>query len=158
MDSTSHEVQARSAELIFDALFRDHYSSMVRLATFLVDQQPVAEELVQDAFRRMWETFDSVEEHLPFLRRCVVNAAHGELRRRRVRRLHPDPLPQASIAEPDFLLDLLAALSLRKRTALVLRFYGGLSMQQIADAMDISTGTVKSTIHRGLSDLRKELS
>ncbi len=158
MNVVSQDPRLKPLETRFDSLFNEQYASMVRVATFLVDRQTVAEEIVQDSFRRMWETFGSIDDPVPYLRRSVVNAAHGELRRRRVRRLHPDPLQTGPAPEPDYLLDILATLPLRKRTALVLRFYGGLTMQEIADAMNVSVGTVKSTIHRGLRDLRKELS
>ncbi len=51
----------------------------------------------------------------------------------------------------------LRRLSERRRTALVLRFYGDLSTAEIAEAMDCRPGTVSSLLHRGLADLRKEL-
>jgi DNA-directed RNA polymerase specialized sigma24 family protein len=39
----------------------------------------------------------------------------------------------------------------------VLRFYEDLAESDIADVMGISVGTVKSTLHRGLAHLRKQL-
>lgn len=157
MDLVSPENSVESVTARFDALFNEQYASMVRVATFLVDHQAIAEEIVQESFGRLWQTFGSVEEPLAYLRRSVVNRSHGELRRRRVRRLHPDPLTSDAAEAPDYILDLLAALPVRKRTALVLRFYAGMSNAEIAHAMSISTGTVKSTIHRALADIRKAL-
>lgn len=142
----------------FDDFFAEHYASMVRLATLLADRQPIAEELVQDSFRRLWQRWETIDDPLPYLRRAVVNACRGELRKRRVRRLHPDPPPTDDRPEHDYLLDVVSTLPARRRTALVLRFYGGLSFPEIAEAMGISTGTAKSTVHRALADLRSELS
>lgn len=147
----------RTEATAFDEFFTDRYTAMVRLATLLVDRQVVAEELVQDSFRRLWEHWADIDDPLAYLRRTVVNACHGELRRRRVRRLHPDPPPSDGPVERDYLVDVVAALPARRRTALVLRFYGGLSFSEIAQAMGISTGTAKSTVHRALAELRNEL-
>lgn len=157
MDLVSPESALDTQAARFDALFGEQYAPMVRLAIFLVDQQAVAEEIVRDCFGRMWKTLSSIEDPVPYLRRSVVNASHGELRRRRVRRLYPDRIEPGSVEQPEYLLDVLGSLPVRKRTALVLRFYVGLSTQEIADAMGVSTGTVKSTIHRALTDIRKAL-
>lgn len=138
MDRASPENSVESVTARFDALFNEQYASMVRVATFLVDHQAVAEEIVQESFGRLWQTFGSVEVPVAYLRRSVVNGAHGELRRRRVRRLHLDPLTSDAAEAPDYILDLLAALPVRKRTALVLRFYAGMSNAEIAHAMTLS--------------------
>ena len=49
--------------------------------------------------------------------------------------------------------DALAHLSVRQRTALVLRFYADLSEGEIARALGCRPGTVKSLVHRGLRQL-----
>jgi RNA polymerase sigma factor (sigma-70 family) len=51
----------------------------------------------------------------------------------------------------------LRTLSERRRTAMVLRYWVDLPVNEIADAMDCRPGTVSSLLHRGLADLRKEL-
>lgn len=149
--------ESRDGTTSFDEFFVEHYAAMVRLATLLVDRQSIAEELVQDAFRQLWERWSDVADPLPYLRRSVVNGSRGELRKRRVRRLHPDPPPRDGPDEHDYLLDVLATLPARRRTAVVLRFYVGLTFPEIAEAMGISIGTAKSTVHRALADLRSEL-
>ena len=52
---------------------------------------------------------------------------------------------------------MLLTLPVRQRAALVLRFWSGLSEAEIAEALDVRPGTVKSLVHRGLAALRKEL-
>jgi RNA polymerase sigma factor (sigma-70 family) len=90
------------------------------------------------------------------VRRAVINGCHTELRRRRVVRRAISRPPQLGIpAEDMYLLDALARLTPKRRIALTLRFYADLSEAQIATAMDVGVGTVKSLISRGLADLRK---
>jgi len=128
---------------------------MVQLACGLVDHRAVAEEIVQDAFRQLWQRWDTVTQPAGYLRTTVVNGCHNELRRRRVRRDSWHKL----VAVPDspdseYLADALAEVNERRRQALVLRFYGDRSIDEIAEAMRIPAGTAKSLIHRGLADLR----
>ncbi len=141
----------------FEAFYADRYQSMVGLAATMVDQRCEAEEIVQDALHRLWQRWDSVEEPAWYLRTMVVNACHDELRRRRVRRDAQRALLQRAQAEQDYLVDVLAGVNPRRREALVLRYYGGHTMTEVAAAMEIPTGTAKSLIHRGLADLRGAL-
>jgi RNA polymerase sigma factor (sigma-70 family) len=53
--------------------------------------------------------------------------------------------------------DVLLALPVRQREVLVLRYHLGLSEAEIAEALDISRGAVKSHAHRGLAALRRAL-
>jgi RNA polymerase sigma factor (sigma-70 family) len=53
------------------------------------------------------------------------------------------------------LLDAVEQLPYGQRAALVLRYYGGLSEAEIAEAMGCRPGTVKSHHHRGLERLRR---
>lgn len=57
----------------------------------------------------------------------------------------------------DELADALAALPPKRRTAVVLRYYAGLDTREIADAMGVRPGTVKSLLHRALAQLREEI-
>jgi RNA polymerase sigma factor (sigma-70 family) len=51
----------------------------------------------------------------------------------------------------------LAALPVRQRQAVVLRFLADLSIDEVAQAMQCAPGTVKSTVHAALARLRVEL-
>jgi RNA polymerase sigma factor (sigma-70 family) len=141
----------------FERFFADRYSPMVRLATGLVDQSSVAEEIVQEAFQRVWVRWGALDEPSVYLRTAVVNRCTDELRRRRVRREADHALRPPAPAERDYLADALSSVTPRRRRALVLRFYGGHTVSEVARAMDIPTGTAKSLIHRGLADLRGAL-
>lgn len=139
----------------FDEFYRAEYAPMVRLARGLVDTSECAEEIAQDAFAQVFERWDRLEAPGGYLRTAVVNGARSELRRREVRRrIGLAPPPQAP-AERDYLTDALDRLPPKRKTALVLRYYAGLSEREIAETMGVRPGTVKSLVSRGLAELRE---
>ena len=100
---------------------------MVRLAFGLVDTPEAAEEITQDAFAKVFERWSRLQNPGGYLRTAVVNGARSELRKREVRRRIRLGRPQGAAAEQDYLLDALERLPTRRKTALVLRYYGDLS-------------------------------
>jgi RNA polymerase sigma-70 factor (sigma-E family) len=149
----------RLRTVTFEHLFDEEYRQMVRLATLLLGRHDEAEDAVQEAFARVELRWGRLDNPGGYLRRCVVNQAYSTLRRRSldqrlVRQVGP---PASTELGADELSDALARLNPRKRTAVVLRFYAGLSEKEIADAMGIRPGTVKSTLHRALAQLREEI-
>jgi RNA polymerase sigma-70 factor (sigma-E family) len=143
--------------------FRRQYPPLVRLAAMLVDRDS-AEEIVQDAFVRTHGRLHRIHPDKvdAYLRSAVVNGARSQLRRRQVRRRHqPDPPPDSPAAEDEGLAgtarhDLLRSLDLlpsRQREVLLLRYFADLSEAEIAATLGISTGSVKTHAHRGLSTL-----
>lgn len=141
------------------ALFDRHYAGLVRLACLLVDSNDLAEDCVQDAFVRVHRRWERIDDPVAYLRTAVLNAARDHLRRQRVRRaFRPDPVAQESIPELDDQFDApLRRLSERRRTAIVLRYYADLPDDEIAEHLGCRRATVRSLIHRGLEDLRKEV-
>jgi RNA polymerase sigma factor (sigma-70 family) len=89
----------------------------------------------------------------------VVNRAYDTLRRRKIeQRILRTPTDTTTTElGADELSDALARLDPKRRTAVVLRYYAGLSEREIAAAMKVRPGTVKSTLHRALAQLRKEI-
>ncbi|MFC5995976.1 SigE family RNA polymerase sigma factor [Pseudonocardia hispaniensis] len=148
-------------------LYRDHRMQLVRLAILLVDEPGTAEDVVQEAFtglHRNWSGLRDESAALGYLRIAVVNGSRSVLRRRRTARDYVPPhqvnarsaesLAMLS-AEHQAVVDALATLPPRQREVLVLRYYGGLSEAEIADATGISRGTVKSTASRALDTVAK---
>ena len=139
----------------FDEFYRVEYAPMVRLARGLVDTSESAEEIAQEAFAKVFERWDRLDAPGGYLRTAVVNGARSELRKREVRRRvglgHPRPVAP----ERDYLVDALNQLPLKRKTALVLRYYAGLSEREIAETMGVRPGTVKSLVSRGLAELRE---
>lgn len=165
----SREPATLDADTAVTELYVAHYRSLVRLAVLLVDDVGTAEEVVQDAYVRMhgaWRRIREPDAALGYLRTTVLNLARSRLRRRQVARRHPEkPLPDAPSAEAgalerleqDRVVAALRTLPGRQRECLVLRYYGDLSEAQIAAAMGISTGAVKSHASRGMAALRAAL-
>jgi RNA polymerase sigma-70 factor (sigma-E family) len=140
----------------FEALYRREYTPMLRLAHLLLDSADVAEEATHDAFAKVYERWDRIDDHGAYLRRCVVNRCRDLQRRRRLERSRrPDPTASYAELGARELLDAMAALPIRQRAAVVLRYYEGLSEAEIGAALDMPVGTVKSTVSRALTQLRE---
>jgi len=160
---------ALEAEDLVAALYTEQYRSLVRLAVLLVHDVQTAEEVVQDAFVAMhtgWRRLRDTEKALSYLRQAVVNRSRSVLRHRTVvDKNAPKPAPDEPSAEAGAIALLersaviaaLRELPDRQREAIVLRYYGDLSEAQIAAAMGISRGAVKSHTARGMSALRTTL-
>ena len=150
-------------------LYTSYYSSLVRLAALLLRDGPTAEEVVQECFIAMhdgWHRLRDNDKALSYLKQAVVNRSRSVLRHRSmVQRNAPKPAPDMPSAEQDAMsllersavIAALKALPDRQRQALVLRYYADLSEAQIAKAMGISHGAVKSHTARGMAALRAGL-
>ena len=160
---------APAAPLTLEDLYRQHRMRFVRLAILLVDDVSTAEDVVQEAFaglHRHWGGLRDVAAAIGYLRTAVVNGSRSVLRRRRTAR---DYIPPHNVnarsaeslamltAEHQAVVGALAKLPDRQREVLVLRYYGGLSEAEIAEATGISRGTVKSTASRALDALQRVL-
>jgi RNA polymerase sigma-70 factor (sigma-E family) len=154
------------ADQMLAQLYSTHYRPLVRLATLLVRDTATAEDVVQDAFtalRAAWQRLGDAEQALAYLRQAVVNRSRSVLRHRAVPGGNPQqvpPGPPGAGHGPPGLLEqpaaraALAGLPDRQREAIMLRYDAGLSEGEIAAAMGISRGAVKSHTARGLSALR----
>nr|WP_205740435.1 SigE family RNA polymerase sigma factor [Haloactinopolyspora alba] len=163
------EQRESGADAAVTELYAAHYVHLVRLSALLQGDHAVAEEVVQDAFvalHRRWRTLRDTDRAVGYLRRSVVHGSRSVQRRRGVAARHPeDPPPNAPSAEQqavvgaagNAVVEALRELPARQREALVLRYYGGLVEAEIATAMKISRGAVKSHISRGMAGLRAAL-
>lgn len=156
------ERNATAAGETFDELFARERGPMVRLAYLITGSAAVGEEVAHDAFVAVYERWGRLDDPGPYLRRCVVNAAiRAKSRKRRGDHLtvvaagHDDG---SGTPEPyDHTLDAVRRLAPRARALVVLRYYDQLSMEEIANVLQIPTGTVKSGLHRALAQLREVL-
>jgi len=143
--------------------------ALVRLARGLLRDPATAEDVVQDVLAKAllsWGRVSSADDPSAYVNRMVVNASTSFWRRaaRRERPVAPQDLPDrgradatAQVADRDQLLTALRALPVKQRTVLVLRHFEDRSDEQIADLLDVTTGTVRSNAHRGLASLRAAL-
>lgn len=149
----------------FAGVFAAHHGEALRLAYVLCGDAHRAEDAVAEAFTKMYRRWrrGRIEHPRAYLRRAVVNEVSSRFRRlalerREAQRRHGDDRGARSsddaLADVDLVYRGLRALPERQRTAIVLRFYADLSEADTADAMDVSVGTVKSSVSRGLQRLR----
>ena len=162
--------EAWTADAAVTALYSLYWQPLVRLATLLTRDFSVAEEIVQDAFvalHRRWHHLTDVGLAHAYLRTSVVNGSRSALRHRQVvERLRrpgpvepPDPEEQAlQSLQDDRVFDALHALPRRQKEVLILRYYADLSESDIAAALGISPGSVKTHAHRGMAAMRTALS
>jgi RNA polymerase sigma-70 factor (sigma-E family) len=146
-------------------LYIRHAAEATRLAYLLTGDRQLAEDLVQDAFVKLAGRLVHLRDPGAFdayLRRTVVNLANSHLRRKRVERTY---LSRAAAEPPVFgeapdtgrrdeLWKGLQRLSIRQRTAIVLRIYEDLPEDRVADILGCRPGTVRSLVSRGLAELR----
>lgn len=138
-------------------LYRDRRTDLVRIAYLMTSSSSVAEELVQEAFVSARPHIDKIRSPYAYVRTAVINNARSWHRRQEVeRRLQPNE-PGYVMLEADEMWDALQHLDVRRRAAIVLRFYEQLPDSEIAEILECELPTVRTLVFRGLQDLRKEI-
>jgi len=156
---------------VVSELFGIHHRRLIGLASLLVDDRQVAEDVVQDAFtalHRHWRRLRDQNAAVAYLNRAVVNGSRDVLRRgrradRATLRLVPrsEALPSAehgAVAheDADRMWASITGLPMRQRQVLVLRYYLAQSEVEIAETLGISRGSVKQHASRGLAALAQQ--
>ena len=137
-----------------------------RLAVLLTGDSHTAQDLVQDVLASLyvsWRKVEAADDPDAYARRAVVNATNRRFRRRRHQELLvADPPETAAVPEDarvhDQLQAALMSLPLGQRQVVALRFLEDLSVEQTAQALRCSSGTVKSQTSKALVSLRAHLS
>lgn len=163
----SQAEQERSYAGRLGELYARYAPEAARLAYLLTGDRHTAEDLMQEAFVRVFGRFRDLREPASFeryLRRTLVNLTNSRFRRLRTeraylerRRVEPPPPSIPDLAARDEMWGALQQLPPRQRAAIVLRFYEDLSEAQTADVLRCPVGTVKSLVSRGLARLRSEV-
>jgi RNA polymerase sigma factor (sigma-70 family) len=153
--------QTPPASSSFESVYEAELPAISRLAFLLTRSREVAEELAHDAFVKLYEAFDAVEQPAGWLRTTVVRLAINWQRRQAIERrnLARGPDPSAPLGEPalDETWEALGRLRSDRQVVLVLRFYEDLSHRDIARLLGCPTATVRSRTRRALNDLRREV-
>jgi RNA polymerase sigma-70 factor (sigma-E family) len=163
--------RAGDARSAVTALYQVHAIGLIRLAVVMTGDRPTAEDVVQEAFCglfRRWPHLVNKEKALAYVRSATLNGCRSEFRRRirnerrAARNAVAESAESAEYAaligeEHRAVLTALRQLPNRQREALVLKFYLELSEPEVAAAMGISPGTVKSTTSRALAALGRLL-
>lgn len=143
----------------FGEFYRRELDGQVRRAALLLGSDDLANDVVQDAFVAVFRRWDTLDKPGPYLNVVVLNGCRGLHRRRlRYERLMPRLLERGTaLPVGECLDDVLAQLPFNQRAAVVLRFYGGLTTDEIAHALECAPGSVGPWIDRALTKMRKAL-
>ena len=155
----------------FENLFRENERIVFKDAYLITGSREDAEDILQEVFTSVWRsrhTFDPEKGKLStWLHRITVNEC---LKKKRKEKQRPLPLDGIDL-QPDkdsreeamqqldreHLIEILDTLDARHRAVLVLRYFDDLSYQEIALAVGVPLGTVKSRINHALKLLRVRL-
>jgi RNA polymerase sigma-70 factor (ECF subfamily) len=150
-------------ECSFEECFRVHFSRLVALGESVTGDSGVAHDLAQETFLRLhdrWETVSEYDQPGSWLRLVMSNLLidHHRSRsaeRRAVQRLaHGSPRQEPDLFEPDEWSRLVAVLPARQRLIVTL-FYGyDQAITDIAETLDISANTVKSSLSKARNTMR----
>jgi RNA polymerase sigma-70 factor (sigma-E family) len=150
----------------FQAFVEVRYTALLRTAFLLTGSSYAAEDLVQSALLRAMRRWERIDDPMAYLRRVMVNQRTNLWRRVTSREVLLADLTSrrdrvsdetSTLAQRDELLTALAALPVRMRAVLVLRYWEDLSEAETADLLGCSAGSVKSQASRGLARLREVL-
>ncbi len=159
----------RPREDEFVAFHDAHARQLRRTAYLLCGDWHLAEDLTQTVFTKIFQSWSRIrnpDATDAYARRTLVRAFLDERRRPWRREFSTEPgsasfdrvvHPDASSDERESLRTALLGVPERRRAVLVLRFWLDLSIEQTADLLGCSPGTVRSQASRGLNDLREAL-
>ena len=159
---------ARGEDTSFAVVFNEHHRRAVRLAYLLTGDHHQAEDVVAEAMTKVYVQWRKgrVDDVGPYLRRAVANQANSRLRRRYLERREASRRTgddrgvrrvDDEAADRDTVWRAIQQLPDRQRQVVVLRYYEDLSEADTAEVLGISTGTVKSSLSRGLARLEQLL-
>jgi RNA polymerase sigma-70 factor (ECF subfamily) len=151
----------------FEALYLRHRDWVVNLAFRFTGDHSLALDVMQETFLYFLKRFPGFSltcQLRSFLYPAVRNLSIGA--RRKAHRLQsgdaalaeveaPPPAPTGDAAR-DQLAAVVSALPETHREVLLLRFVDGLSLSEVAEALEIPLGTVKSRLHNALDTLRRD--
>lgn len=171
MDRELVEQAQRGSRDAFAALVHGSVDRLYAIAYRILRDQDGAEDAVQQALIDAWDDLPSLRDPDRFdgwSYRLVVRASYREAARARranmrVRELGRRGVVGAAVVADDPMIRIVSrdemerafrALTPEHRAVLVLRFYVGLPVSEIADALGVPLGTVASRLHYALRDLR----
>lgn len=145
----------------FEAFFVESYGGLLRTLTVIIGDSELAADALQDAYQKAYVRWGKIRRYdapAAWVRHVAVNRCR-DLIRSNDRRLRNEERAAAPdhVIDPemdDSLISLLKPLPERQRTAMALYYLEELSVEQVADAMGISSGAVKYHLNQGREKLR----
>lgn len=153
-----------------EAIYREHSAYVYRVALFLTKSKVLADDVTQETFIqvfRKYDKYDAGKDIRPWIYKITLNTTRNLLRKQKW--LHfvgevPEIVQGESIEstyikgeEAGRLWEEINKLSLKSREVIVLHFYCGMKLKEIADIIDVPLGTCKSRLNQGLKVLRRKL-
>lgn len=158
-----HERLIGTVERDFGVFYQELRTPIHRALALALGDIALAGEAVDEAMTRAvdkWEKIRDYDRPEGWVYRVGLNWARGALRKRRneiLTNIDPDSdLPDIPLPDTD-VIEAVGRLSLRLRSVVVARYYLDWSTSEVAIALDIPEGTVKSRLARALSRLEKNL-
>jgi RNA polymerase sigma-70 factor (ECF subfamily) len=165
---------ARYHESALAETYRRHGGAVFALARRLLNDQTLAEEVVQEVFVRLWSQPDRFDPERGTLRSYLLAQSHGRavdlLRSESSRRKREEREARQTaesgydierevldLAMGDQVKEVLERLPADERRAIELAYFGGLTYRDVATKLDQPEGTVKSRIRSGLRRMRADL-
>lgn len=170
------ETNRRDEQAVFHDIVEQYKRPMYYLALDLTGNHHDAEDLAQEVFIKVFRSLDRFRGEASmhtWLRRIMINTYLNTRRKKALSFMRffgdeasatehvdhapsPDRMAEGSLVQAA--LDRgVASLALRERSAFVLRHYQDLPIREVADAMGIAEGTVKSLLFRATKKLQKTL-
>jgi len=174
-DEAQLVARAKEGEIeAFEALYEQYKGSIYRTALAITRDRGAAEEILQDAFLRVFQHIDHVRAGAPispWIHRIAINLSYTWVTRRGrwltslqqvVDRLTAIPgiSPEHAVEQDELqqvVREAIDRLEFRQRATIVLFYLEGFSLAEIAEIMDCPVGTVKSRLHYGREKLREAL-
>lgn len=158
---------AGNYHMTFGDYVRARGGALLRSALSLTgNNRADAEDLLQATFVKTFKSWDQIADPAAldtYVRRVMVNTHISGWRRRRVDEYPTDELPDAPTPDQMSERDLrevvqraVDRLPRRMRAAVMLRYYDDMSEPEVAAALGVSIGTVKSTVARAVAKLRED--
>lgn len=157
----------QTSEAEYSEFARSVWPQLYRTAVMIVGDRQLAEDLVQSALVKTyiaWPRLRETDKARAYTRRVMVNVAHDWFRKHAWTHENATPVATddgspsgdhaAALVDRIALADVLQALPLGQRSVVALRFLEDLSVQETADLLNVTTGTVKSQTSAALAALR----
>lgn len=146
----------------FEAFYETSRRHIFRALALTLGNSDLAADAVDEAMARAyqhWRTVSTFDNQAGWVYRVGLNWARSRLRKRRREVLSEEPperSTEVTFSDPD-LERVVMSLPLEARSVVVLRFYLDWSTDEVAGALGIRPGTVKSRLHRAMNELRQQL-
>jgi RNA polymerase sigma-70 factor, ECF subfamily len=158
----------QGSEEAFGAIVNESIDRLFAISTLIARDRSLAEDAVQDALLRAWRDLPTLRDPdrlSAWLARLTVNATYDILRRRRrIRELKPlhetiatGTDEAAATVDRVVLWAAYGRLPVDQRAVVVLHYYVGLTLDEVANTLGIPAGTARSRLHGGLAAMRRSL-